>query len=169
MKDPLTDVEFSILTRRTIEHHGKKPLPRIIVRYQFSHPLEDCILEKLTKKKQHFIHRTHKHYLFLLLRVFRLLSSFLLSFPHHFGWYVLRPSSVVCRTQKPTRNFELRPLLNPRGSLVLIPLAITRYKCFPVLLLTCSQDWTCNLQMIVSLEAYGTNTYNRYAVSSWTV
>ena len=23
----------------------------------------------------------------------------------------------------------------------------------PVLLLTCSQDWTCNLQMIVSLEA----------------
>ena len=24
----------------------------------------------------------------------------------------------------------------------------------PVLLLVCSQDWTCNLQMIVSLEAY---------------
>ena len=24
----------------------------------------------------------------------------------------------------------------------------------PVLLLTCSQDWTCNLQTIVSLEAY---------------
>ena len=23
----------------------------------------------------------------------------------------------------------------------------------PVLLLACSQDWTCNLQMIVSLEA----------------
>ena len=23
----------------------------------------------------------------------------------------------------------------------------------PVLLLTCSQDWTCNLQIIVSLEA----------------
>ena len=23
----------------------------------------------------------------------------------------------------------------------------------PVFLLTCSQDWTCNLQMIVSLEA----------------
>ena len=30
----------------------------------------------------------------------------------------------------------------------------------PVLLLTCSQDWTCNLQMIVSLEAYGSNAYN---------
>ena len=27
----------------------------------------------------------------------------------------------------------------------------------PVLLLACSQDWTCNLQMIVSLEAYGTD------------
>ena len=27
----------------------------------------------------------------------------------------------------------------------------------PVLLLTCSEDWTCNLQTIVSLEAKGTN------------
>ena len=34
----------------------------------------------------------------------------------------------------------------------------------PVLLLACSQDWTCNLQMIVFLEAQGTNAYNRYAV-----
>ena len=34
----------------------------------------------------------------------------------------------------------------------------------PVLLLVCSQDWTCNLQMIVSLEAKGTNAYNRYAM-----
>ena len=29
---------------------------------------------------------------------------------------------------------------------------------FPVLLLACYEDWTCNLQMIVSLEAQGTNT-----------
>ena len=34
----------------------------------------------------------------------------------------------------------------------------------PVLLLTCSEDWTCNLQMIVSLKAQGTNAYNRYAM-----
>ena len=34
----------------------------------------------------------------------------------------------------------------------------------PVLLLACSEDWTGNLQMIVSLEALGTNAYNRYAV-----
>ena len=27
----------------------------------------------------------------------------------------------------------------------------------PVLLLTCNQDWTCNLQMIVSFEVLGTN------------
>ena len=33
----------------------------------------------------------------------------------------------------------------------------------PVLLPACSQDWTCNLQMIVSLEALGTNAYNCYA------
>ena len=34
----------------------------------------------------------------------------------------------------------------------------------PVLLLACSGDWTCNLQMIVSLEAWGTNAYNCYAM-----
>ena len=34
----------------------------------------------------------------------------------------------------------------------------------PVLLLACSQDWTCNLQIIVSLEAKRTNAYNRYAM-----
>ena len=34
----------------------------------------------------------------------------------------------------------------------------------PVLLLACSQDWTCNLQMTVSLEAWETNAYDRYAM-----
>ena len=34
----------------------------------------------------------------------------------------------------------------------------------PVLLLACSEDWTCNIQMIVSLEAQGTNANNRYAM-----
>ena len=34
-----------------------------------------------------------------------------------------------------------------------------------ILLLACSQDWTCNHSMIVSLEAQGTNTYNCYAMS----
>ena len=34
----------------------------------------------------------------------------------------------------------------------------------PVLLVVCSQDWTCNPQMIVFLEAEGTNAYNRYTV-----
>ena len=34
----------------------------------------------------------------------------------------------------------------------------------PVLFLTYNQDWTCKLQMIVSLEAEGTNAYNSYAV-----
>ena len=33
-----------------------------------------------------------------------------------------------------------------------------------VLLLACSEDWTWNLQMIVSLEAQGTKAYNRYAM-----
>ena len=65
---------------------------------------------------------------FLSLRVFRLLSSSLSLFPQRFGWYVLRPSSGVCWTREPAWNFELRPLLNPQGSPVLIPLAITGYK-----------------------------------------
>ena len=34
----------------------------------------------------------------------------------------------------------------------------------PVLLLACIWDWTCNHLMIVSLEAEGTNAYNRYAM-----
>ena len=66
---------------------------------------------------------------FISLRVFGLLSSSLLLFPQRFGRYLLRPSSGVCRTREPSRNFELRPLLNPRGSPVRIPLAITGYKC----------------------------------------
>ena len=36
---------------------------------------------------------------------------------------------AISTTFRPTRNFELRPLLNPLGSSVLIPLAITGYKC----------------------------------------
>ena len=45
-----------------------------------------------------------------------------------FGRYVFWPSSGVCRTREPSQNFELRSLLNPRESPVLIPLAITGYK-----------------------------------------
>ena len=55
---------------------------------------------------------------FISLRVFGLLSSSLLLFPQCFGRYVPRPSSGVCRTREPSRNFELLPLLNPRESSV---------------------------------------------------
>ena len=34
----------------------------------------------------------------------------------------------------------------------------------PVLLLAYIKDWTFSLQMFLSLEAYGTNAYNRYAL-----
>ena len=36
----------------------------------------------------------------------------------------------------------------------------------PELLLACSQDWTCNLLMIVTQEANGRNAYNCYAMCS---
>ena len=74
---------------------------------------------------------------FLSLRVFGQLSSSLLSFLLRFGRYVLRPSSGVYRTQEPSRNFELHHLLNPQGSPVPIPLAITRYKCRRVTIQEC--------------------------------
>ena len=45
--------------------------------------------------------------LFLLLRVFGLLSSSLLLFPQRFGWYVHRPSSGVCLTREPLRNLKI--------------------------------------------------------------
>ena len=82
---------------------------------------------------------------FLSLRVFGLLSSSLLLFPQRFSQYVLQPSSGVCQTREPSRNFELCPLLKPRGSPVLIPLAWVQVLSIPVLLLACSEDWTCNL------------------------
>ena len=55
------------------------------------------------------------HQVFLSLRFFGVLSSSLLLFPQRFSRYVLRPSSGVCQTLEPPQNFELRPLLNPRG------------------------------------------------------
>ena len=64
-------------------------------------------------------------FLILSLRVFELLFLSLLLFAPRLGRYVLQPSSGVCRTREPSLNFELRPLLNPRGSSVLIPLTIT--------------------------------------------
>ena len=44
----------------------------------------------------------------------------LLLFPQRVGRYAFRPSSHVCRTQEPTRNFELRPLLNPWNEIKII-------------------------------------------------
>ena len=101
---------------------------------------------------------------FLSLRVFGLLSSSLLLFPQLFGRYVLQPSSSVCRTRELSRNFELCPLLTPRGSHVLILLAITGYKCY--VFLYCylpavriepeTSRWLSPLK--------GTNAYNLYAM-----
>ena len=76
----------------------------------------------------------------LSLRVFRLLSSSLLLLPQCFGWYVLQPFSAICRTQEPSWNFEPRPLLNQRGSSVLIPLAITGTSVEYSSIVTCLQS-----------------------------
>ena len=46
------------------------------------------------------------YYLFLSLRVFGLLSSSSLLFPQYFGWYVLQPSSGVCRVSRVWQTHE---------------------------------------------------------------
>ena len=64
-----------------------------------------------SKKKNYS--ETNRKTRFLSLRIFGLLSSSLLLFPQRFGQYVLRRSSGICRTGEPSRNVELRPLMNP--------------------------------------------------------
>ena len=86
---------------------------------------------------------------FLSLRVFGLLSSSLSLFPQRFGRYVLRPSLGVFRTWEPSRNFIVSTEVACSDSVSHNQVQVLS---IPVLLLDCSQDWTCNLQMIVSLQ-----------------
>ena len=67
-------------------------------------------------------------------------------FPEHFGRYVFRPSSGACRTTYFIESIGVTcsdSVCHDRVQVLSIP----------VLLLACSQDWTSNLHMIVSLEA----------------
>ena len=52
----------------------------------------------------------------VIIKGFRTIFFIFLLFPQPFGRYLLRLPSDMCRTGEPTRNFELRPSLNPRGS-----------------------------------------------------
>ena len=64
-----------------------------------------------------------------IIKGFPTLVFILMIFPQRFSQYVRKPLSGVCRTQELTWNFELRHLLNPWASLVLIPLDTPGYKC----------------------------------------
>ena len=64
---------------------------------------------------------------FLLFRIYGRLTTSLLLYSHRFSRW---PSSGICRTMESTQNFKLRLLFNPYGSLFLIPLTITGYKCY---------------------------------------
>ena len=92
--------------------------------------------------------------LLLCFRVFGLLSSSLL-FPQRFDQYVLWPSSGVWRTQEPTWNFELHPLLNPQGSPVLISLVITGYKVSnnTGILNTCTRLWLMESEQATPMDS----------------
>ena len=73
-------------------------------------------------------------------------------YQQHLGRYVPRPSSGVCWTPGPTRNFELY-LIHGITCSDCVNHKRVKVLSIPVLLLICSQDWTCHLQMTVSLEA----------------
>ena len=79
-------------------------------------------------------------------------NTSLLLFPQRFCRYVLRPSSGVCRTRGTFT--ELRTTSFIETTVVACSDSVSHNQLqvlsIPVLLLAC---WTCNLQMIVSLEA----------------
>ena len=93
--------------------------------------------------------------IFLSFRVFGLLSSSAL-YSQHFGQCVLLPSSgVFCQIQESTQNFKPYPLFNPQGGervacLDSVNHNQVRVLSIPVLLRAYSQNWTWNLQMIVT-------------------
>ena len=92
---------------------------------------------------------------FLSLRVFGLFSSSLLLFPQSFGPICppdLLQAFVELGSQHGTSNYVLYWIhgVTCSDSVSHNPVQVLS---IPVLLLACSQDLTCNLQMIVSLEA----------------
>ena len=93
----------------------------------------------------------HEAWWFLSLGVFGLLSSSLLLFPQHFGWYVLRPSSGVCQTRVTFTELRTTSFIESMGVAFSDSVSHNQVQLLsiPVLLLGYSQDWTCNLQMKV--------------------
>ena len=91
-----------------------------------------------------------------IIKIFGLLSSSLLLFPFHNVSADMSSSLLQVFVElgnlQGTSNYVLYWIHG--GSPVLIPSAITEYKWFKYscIVTRCSQDWTCNLQMIVSLE-----------------
>ena len=81
--------------------------------------------------------------------------TILLLFPQRFGWYVLRPSSGVLSNSGTFPELRTTSFIESTGVVCSDSVSHNRVQVLsiPVLLLACSQDWTCNLQMIVSLEA----------------
>ena len=75
-------------------------------------------------------------------------------FPQRFGQYVFR---FLLKTPKERTFTELRTtsFIETTGVACSDSVSHNRVQVLsiPVLLLACSKDWTCNLQMIVSLEA----------------
>ena len=85
------------------------------------------LLNKEIKPKVGFCFLSDSNWRFSSLVSWKTNRIFYAIFPQRFGRYILRPSSGVELLNSGTYT-ELRPLLNPRGSPVLIPLAISGYK-----------------------------------------
>ena len=91
---------------------------------------------------------------FLSIRVFGLLSSSLLLFPQRFDRYVLRYDLLQVFVELGNRH-GTSSFIESTGGACSDCVSHNRVQVLsiPVLELACCQDWTCNLQMIVSLEA----------------
>ena len=101
---------------------------------------------------------------FLSLRVFRLLSSFLLLFPQMFR--LIYPPAIFRCLSNSGAFMELRTtsFIESMGVACSNSVSHNRIQVLsiPVLLLACSEDWTWNLQMIVSLDALGSRFNPHY-------
>ena len=85
-----------------------------------------------------------------IIKGFRTIVFIFIVISKRFGRYVLRTSSGVCRIREPSRNF-----IESTGVACSDSVSHNRVQVLSisVLFLACSQDWTCNLEVIVSLEA----------------
>ena len=85
-----------------------------------------------------------------------IVAIYFVIFTQRFGRYVLRPFFRCLSNSGTFTELRTTSFIESMGVACSDSVSHNRVQVLsiPVLLLACSQDWTSNLQMIVSLEAY---------------